>query len=974
MPAPLPLAASPTAQANSGNGIVYTCDATITAASTTACETLNTTIAALYSSAFTNANATIYIKLGSTGLGHSNYRFNYETYSSFRSALITSEMGVNDTTALADSVPEVNPYGSDSVGLVNALQRALGFVPTSGYDASGGVCNQPGTAGCFDGIITISNAQPLYFRTGSILSYQYDFFTVAEHETDEILGTGSTCCGSSGSVYPADYFRYHSDGTRSYAYGTNDSCSASDSTNACFSLDGVHMLQQYNNLNNGNDTGDWIPNCSSQLVQDFELCPGVAGVDISPAAEILVLDVVGYTLAISQAPTVTTLAATSVTSSNATLNGTVNPNGATTNYWYSYGTDPTLADAVKTGTYVIVAGTTAAPAPAIVPGLTGGTTYYYRIQAMNSSWSSNGSILSFSTPSSSSAPPTVTTGAATSVTSSNATLNGTVNPNGAETSYTFSYATNSSLLDATQIGPNPIGYGNNAISVSAPISGLGANTIYYYRLQAANSAGTVFGVVNSFQTSTVLESVSTPSTPSGPTSGTPGTSYFYSTGGASDNLGNAVQYLLSWGDGTNSGWLPPGTTSASHSWPGGSYSVTAAARSMTNTSVVSLSSPPLSVDIASTAGALFVPITPCRVVDTRVSNGAFGSPSLAAGSTRDFIIPSGKCAIPTSALAYSLNVTVVPWGALNYLSVWPSGQAQPMVSTLNSVDGRIKANAAVIPAGNGGAVSVFATNTTDVLLDIDGYFVPASDTRALAFYPLPPCRVADTRFSSYGSLGQPSLSAGQPRTFDMLSSACNIPGNAQAYSLNFTAVPSGPLPYITTYPTGQPEPLASTLNAVTGTITANAAIVPAGNNGAVDVYSYSATDLLIDINGYFAPPGADGLSLYNLTPCRVLDTRQPTGSIPFSGELDVNVTASSCGASASAQAFVLNATVVPPVSLAYLTLWPQGGPQPLVSTLNALDGAITSNMAIVPTSNGSIAASPSNPTQLVLDIFGYFAP
>jgi hypothetical protein len=60
--------------------------------------------------------------------------------------------------------------------------------------------------------------------------------------------------------------------------------------------------------------------------------------------------------------------------------------------------------------------------------------------------------------------------------------------------------------------------------------------------------------------------------------------------------------------------------------------------------------------------------------------------------------------------------------------------------------------------------------------------------------------------------------------------------------------------------------------------------------------------------------------------------------------------------------------------MGYLTLWPQGATKPIVSTLNALDGWTTSNMAIVPTANGSIAAYASGLTHLILDIFGYFAP
>jgi hypothetical protein len=83
---------------------------------------------------------------------------------------------------------------------------------------------------------------------------------------------------------------------------------------------------------------------------------------------------------------------------------------------------------------------------------------------------------------------------------------------------------------------------------------------------------------------------------------------------------------------------------------------------------------------------------------------------------------------------------------------------------------------------------------------------------------------------------------------------------------------------------------------------------------------------------------------------------------------------SPCGLPAAAQAYVFNASVVPHGYLGYLTLWPDGTTQPLVSTLNALDGSISSNMAIVPTNNGSVDAYASGITQLILDISSYFAP
>jgi hypothetical protein len=128
------------------------------------------------------------------------------------------------------------------------------------------------------------------------------------------------------------------------------------------------------------------------------------------------------------------------------------------------------------------------------------------------------------------------------------------------------------------------------------------------------------------------------------------------------------------------------------------------------------------------------------------------------------------------------------------------------VATLNSIDGRVKSNAAIVPAGSNGAVSVFATDTTDVMLDINGYFVAGSNPSALAFYPLTPCRIADTR-NATAPLGGPSLTAQGTRSFPILASPCGLPANAQAYSLNFAAVPKGPsLGFLTAWPAGQSQP------------------------------------------------------------------------------------------------------------------------------------------------------------------------
>jgi hypothetical protein len=190
--------------------------------------------------------------------------------------------------------------------------------------------------------------------------------------------------------------------------------------------------------------------------------------------------------------------------------------------------------------------------------------------------------------------------------------------------------------------------------------------------------------------------------------------------------------------------------------------------------------------------------------------------------------------------------------------------------------------------------------------------------------------------------------------------------------LNFTVVPAEPVRFLAAWPSGLQQPDVSTLNTSTKAVTANAAIVPAGSQGDIQVFSSDATDLIIDINGYFAPLVQGGLALYTVTPCRANDTRNGPG--PLNGEAPFQI-ANVCGVPATgAQAFVLNATVVPHSSLGYLTLYPNGAGQPEASTLNASDQAVTSNMAIVPTTDGNVAAFASSSTDLILDVTSYFAP
>ena len=69
-------------------------------------------------------------------------------------------------------------------------------------------------------------------------------------------------------------------------------------------------------------------------------------------------------------------------------------------------------------------------------------------------------------------------------------------------------------------------------------------------------------------------------------------------------------------------------------------------------------------------------------------------------------------------------MTAWPTGPLGFLTTWPAGQSQPVVSTLNSLAGKVVANAAIVPAGSNGAISVYVSDPADVFFDINGYFAP----------------------------------------------------------------------------------------------------------------------------------------------------------------------------------------------------------------------------------------------------------
>jgi uncharacterized repeat protein (TIGR01451 family) len=194
-------------------------------------------------------------------------------------------------------------------------------------------------------------------------------------------------------------------------------------------------------------------------------------------------------------PIVTTYGASSVHDHSATLNATVNPNSLTTTGVFEYGTDTSYGNTAQIA-WGPMNGTSEISISADLSGLSGGTTYHYRIKATNSAGTTVGDDMTFTT---TDTRPTVSTLAATSVTTTGATLNGTVNGIGQSTTAIFEYGVDTSYGNIAIANPY-MSFDSLDHTETAPLTGLTPGTTYHYRISATNNSGTRTGADLTFTT------------------------------------------------------------------------------------------------------------------------------------------------------------------------------------------------------------------------------------------------------------------------------------------------------------------------------------------------------------------------------------------------------------------------------------------------------------------------------------------
>jgi hypothetical protein len=313
------------------------------------------------------------------------------------------------------------------------------------------------------------------------------------------------------------------------------------------------------------------------------------------------------------------------------------------------------------------------------------------------------------------------------------------------------------------------------------------------------------------------------------------------------------------------------------------------------------------------------------------------------------------------------------------------------------------ANLAEVTLGASNQVSFYNnTGTTDVVVDLEGYVGTSLGAGTGLFNPITPARICDTRAAVSGVIAANPCNNNGTGTGTLgpaATLAVQVTGNGgvpasgvAAVVLNVTATNTTASSYFSVWPVGASQPIVSNLNWVAGQTVPNRVIVPLGTGGKVNVYNYAGSaDLVIDVGGWFTDnsnASATG-QLYNaLTPTRICDTRAVQAGLIAANECNHNGTGTGTlgnatavvqvggqgGVNAAATAVVANVTVTNTTASSYLTVWPDGVAQPLISDLNWVATQTVPNLVVVKLgADGAIDLfNYAGSTDVAIDVEGYY--
>ena len=293
------------------------------------------------------------------------------------------------------------------------------------------------------------------------------------------------------------------------------------------------------------------------------------------------------------------------------------------------------------------------------------------------------------------------------------------------------------------------------------------------------------------------------------------------------------------------------------------------------------------------AGLFDALAAPARICDTRGGNPSHLSggttqcnTNTGAGSSDQLVTPTqpltinvtGNGGVPATGVeAAVLNVTAVAPQGPGYVTAYPTGTGRPTASNVNFAAGKVVANRVTVPVSNSGQVTFYAAASTDLVIDVSGYFTTTGGTGA-KFTPEPaPLRICDTRGSNPSGLvapytqcntnlapGGPSQPIGPGASLDVQATGLGFnPSGSTAAVLNLTAVSPTASGYLTVYPSGAP-PTTSDLNPPAGSVLANMVVAELSSSGSFDVYNaVGDTNVVVDVAGWYSSSDSTATSDLN---------------------------------------------------------------------------------------------------------------
>jgi hypothetical protein len=384
-----------------------------------------------------------------------------------------------------------------------------------------------------------------------------------------------------------------------------------------------------------------------------------------------------------------------------------------------------------------------------------------------------------------------------------------------------------------------------------------------------------------------------------------------------------------------------------------------------------------------TSAPAISPVGPKRVFDTRIGQSADLLRSVAkakVGGDHELEVKLTDLAgyVPATGVgAVSLNVTVANSDRPGFVTVYACGDREA-VSSVNFTAGQTVANAVMSPVSDTGSVCFYASALTDIIVDINGW-LPVGQ----AFTSIGPKRLFDTRLGVSDqvlrTVAARPLATGGMIEVSVTDLAGYVPSSGvDSVSLNVTVTNPIAYGYITVYACGTRAEVSS-VNYSAGQTVANAVVAPVSATGSVCFYAHSATDVVVDINGWFKMSAG----FVGVSPQRVLDTRAGTpgtlrtvAKYKVGGDyvLEVRITDMNGAVPPSGVAAVsLNVTATNPDGVGFLTVY-ACGPRESISSLNYLTSQTVANAVVTPISAaGTICFFSLAPTDVIVDINGWFS-